>query len=208
VKKTTIYLPDDLKRKVEARARAESRSEAEVIRDAIAAAVAPRAARPRVPLSAEPDGRRTRRRVARRVRAVILLDTSGLLAALFPDQQRHEECARVLIEAQPPLIVSPFVLAETDYLIQKFAGLDTELLFLDDVANGAYLVVEFGPDDVAAARRIIAKSRSLRIGLADASIAVLAQRYDVFDVLTLAERHFRAIRPAPRKNFRILPADA
>jgi hypothetical protein len=31
-------------------------------------------------------------------------------------------------------------------------------------------------------------------------------RYDTLDILTLDERHFRAIRPAPRKSFRILPA--
>ena len=41
---------------------------------------------------------------------MILLDTSGLLAALFSDQNRHEECARALREASPPRIVSPFVL--------------------------------------------------------------------------------------------------
>jgi hypothetical protein len=27
------------------------------------------------------------------------------------------------------------------------------------------------------------------------------------DILTLDERHFRAMRPATRKSFRILPAD-
>jgi predicted nucleic acid-binding protein len=53
----------------------------------------------------------------------------------------------------------------------------------------------------------VAKYRALGIGLTDASIAVLASRYGTFDVLTLDERHFRAIRPAPRKHFRILPAD-
>jgi hypothetical protein len=49
-KKTTIYLPDDLKKRVEDVARMEGRSEAWVIRDAISAAVAPRILRPQVPL--------------------------------------------------------------------------------------------------------------------------------------------------------------
>ncbi len=43
--KTTVYLPDDLKRAVEFRARQEGMSEAEVIRSAIRAHVEP--ARPR-----------------------------------------------------------------------------------------------------------------------------------------------------------------
>jgi len=139
---------------------------------------------------------------------VILVDTSGILAALFSDQNWHEECAEALLTAAPPRIISPFVLAEADFLIQKFGGVEAETLFLAEVGRKAYELATFDEEDVEEARRIITKYRSLRIGLADASIAVLAARYDSFDVLTLDERHFRAIRAAPRKNFRILPADA
>ncbi len=138
---------------------------------------------------------------------MILLDTSGLLSALFSNQPDHNECATALSEAEPPLILSPFVLQETDYMIQRLARIDDELLFLDDVARGAYELVVFTAEEVAAARALIAKYRPLKFGLADASIAVLAARYNVYDVLTLDERHFRAIKPAPRKSFRILPAD-
>jgi predicted DNA-binding protein len=42
MRKTTLYLPDELKERVETVARMEGRSEAEVIRDAIAAAVSVR----------------------------------------------------------------------------------------------------------------------------------------------------------------------
>jgi len=139
---------------------------------------------------------------------VILVDTSGILAALFSDQNRHHECAEALLAATSPRIISPFVLAEVDFLIQKFGGVDAETQFLAEIGRRAYELATFDEDEVEDARRLITKYRSLRIGLADASIAVLAARYDSFDVLTLDERHFRAIRPAPRKNFRILPADA
>lgn len=139
---------------------------------------------------------------------MILLDTSGILAALFPDQNRHRECAAALIDAAPPRILSPFVLAETDYLIQKFGGVESEILFLAEIGRRAYELAAFNEDDVDAARQIVAKYRALGIGLADASIAVLAARYGTLDVLTLDERRFRAIRPAPRKHFRILPADS
>ena len=139
---------------------------------------------------------------------MILLDTSGILAALFPDQNRHRECAQALRTASPPLIISPFVLAEADFLIQKFGGVDAEILFLGEIGRRAYELAAFNEDDVEDARRIVTKYRTLGIGLADASIAVLSARYDTVDVLTLDERHFRAIRPAPRKNFRILPADS
>jgi uncharacterized protein len=139
---------------------------------------------------------------------VILLDTSGVLSALFPDQVRHAESSRILLESEPPRLLSPFVLAEIDYLIQKFAGPDTETSFLDEVARGAYELAPFEAKDIDAAITVIERYSNHRIGLADASIAVLAARHRAFDVLTLDERHFRAIRPLPRKSFRILPADA
>jgi hypothetical protein len=49
--KTTIYLPEELKRRIETAAREQRRSEAEVIRDALDAGVAPlERPRPRLPL--------------------------------------------------------------------------------------------------------------------------------------------------------------
>jgi Arc/MetJ-type ribon-helix-helix transcriptional regulator len=50
MKKTTVYLPDELKRDIERVSRDEGRSEADVIREAISAGVRRRAATPRVPL--------------------------------------------------------------------------------------------------------------------------------------------------------------
>jgi predicted nucleic acid-binding protein len=45
------------------------------------------------------------------------------------------------------------------------------------------------------------------LGLADASIIVLARRYGCHDILTLDERHFRAITGPGGRPFRILPRD-
>lgn len=138
---------------------------------------------------------------------MILLDTSGLLAALFPDQRQHEACARALRQAQPPRVISPFVLAELDYLITKYAGVPAEVALLDEIERGAYELAVVDEFDVAKARVIVEQYSDLNVGLADASIVVLANRHDTRDVLTLDERHFRALRPSQRKRFRILPAD-
>jgi hypothetical protein len=138
---------------------------------------------------------------------LILLDTSGVLAALFTDQRKHRECAGAMRDATPPKILSPLVLAELDYLIQEEGGIRAELLFLDDVSQGAYELAPFLRDDVAEAMAIIQTYHDLKIGLADASLVVLANRYGCRDILTLDERHFRALRSG-RRSFRILPADA
>jgi predicted nucleic acid-binding protein len=55
---------------------------------------------------------------------------------------------------------------------------------------------------------VVERYSDLRIGLADASIVVLAARYGTARVLTLDERHFRAMRPLQPDAFTILPADS
>jgi len=138
---------------------------------------------------------------------VILLDTSGLLSAIDASQRQHEGCAAALRSAVPPLLLSPFVLAELDYLLAKHIGSAAQAAFLAEVARGAYQLERFDAPDVATALEVLKRFASLKIGLADASIVVLAERYGARDVLTLDERHFRALRVAPRRRFRILPAD-
>ncbi len=99
------------------------------------------------------------------------------------------------------------MLGELDYLIQGEGGTRAELLFLEELNNGAYELAIFGREDLVEATAIIKTYHDLNIGLADASIVVLANRYRCHDVLTLDERHFRALRSG-RRSFRILPADA
>jgi predicted nucleic acid-binding protein len=139
---------------------------------------------------------------------VILVDTSGLLAALFPDQRAHDACAHVLREAAGPFVLSPFVLAELDYLLCKLAGVETELDFLAEVAGGAYELAAFSAADVREARAVVDQFRALGIGLADASLVVLSRRFEAGDILTLDQRHFRALTGYRDKPFRLFPADA
>ena len=48
---------------------------------------------------------------------MIVLDTGGLLAALDANEELHGRCVAALASAKPPRVLSPFVLAELDYLI-------------------------------------------------------------------------------------------
>lgn len=139
---------------------------------------------------------------------MILVDTSGLIAALVVDEPRHLECATALSGSDRPLVVSPFVVAETDYMLHKTSSFEWQLEFLKDVGSGAYELAPMDSHDVDRAREIMSRYRDLEIGLTDASIVVLAERHQCFDVLTLDERHFRALRvPGSRRPFRIVPAD-
>ena len=139
---------------------------------------------------------------------VNVLDTSGLLAAIDSDQPFHEAAKAALGEASAPLILSPFVLAELDYLLVTRVGGDAQLALLEEVARETYRLAQFSVVDVSKARRIMVQYGDLRISLADASNVVLANRYDTLDVLTLDERHFRVLRGPGGHPFCVLPADA
>jgi predicted nucleic acid-binding protein len=147
---------------------------------------------------------------------VILLDTSGLVANYDRRDRHHAAVTRILATPQRR-ILSPFVLAELDYLVGRIAGQvevprgsplpAAQLVVLEDVARGAYQLEAFGAADIAAARTIIERHADLQVGLTEASLVVLAERYGCHDLLTLGERHFRAI-PGPNGSpFRLLPAD-
>jgi len=120
-------------------------------------------------------------------------------------QRLHAPCAAALAGASGPLILSPFVLAELDYLISTRVGGNAQIALLDEVARGAYRLERFDEADVAAARKVIVRYADLGIGLADASIVVLAGRHRARDVLTLDLRHFDALRRPNGRPFRLLP---
>jgi uncharacterized protein len=135
----------------------------------------------------------------------MLLDTSGLLAALDKSQRRHADCLAALLEAPGPLLLSPFVLAELDYLLMRHVGAHAQGALLDEVARGAYQLEPFSAEDIARASAVARRFADLEIGLADASIVVLAERHRISKVLTLDVRHFEALRIGDRKRFTLLP---
>jgi uncharacterized protein len=138
---------------------------------------------------------------------MILLDTSGLLAALDAGQRRHAEAAASLAAATPPLLLSPFVLAEIDHLLATRVGGTARSRLLAEVQRGAYQLQPFSSASVGDARAIIGRYADLDVSLADASICVLATDHGANDVLTLDERRFRVLT-VDTKPLRLLPADA
>jgi predicted nucleic acid-binding protein len=138
---------------------------------------------------------------------VIVLDTGGLYAALDSNESLHGRAVAALTAARPPRLLSPFVLAELDYLIATRIGHSAQLALIDEVTRGAYQLVAFSTDDTAQARRVMERYADLRIGLPDASVVVLAHEHKTLDLLCTDERHFRALRGPGGRPFRLLPAD-
>src|SRR2546421_228044 len=69
------------------------------------------------------------------------------------------------------------------------------LAFLDEVTAGVYDVAEVGGDEVAKAKTVLDRYADLPLGLTDAVNVVLADNLGTDRILTLDQRHFRAVKP-------------
>ena len=135
----------------------------------------------------------------------MIVDTSALLAFFDSDEPDHQAVSAVLGDATEPLIVSPYVVAELDYLVASRLGVAAELAMLRELAGGAWDLPAMAADDLSQARSVIERYADQRIGVADASNVVLATRYRTRTIVTLDRRHFDVLRPLNGGRFTILP---
>ncbi|MDA8311372.1 MAG: PIN domain-containing protein [Actinomycetota bacterium] len=134
----------------------------------------------------------------------VIVDTSALLAFFDASEPDHTAVSEVLAAADV-LVVSPYVVAELDYLVGTRHGVDNELAVLDELAGGAWDLAAFNEDGLRRARGIIASYREQQIGVADASIVVLAERYRTRTIASLDRRHFGVLRSLDGGYFEVLP---
>jgi uncharacterized protein len=137
----------------------------------------------------------------------LLLDAGALYAQADRADPQHTALAEILQAEREPLITSAITVAEADYLILTRLGVDVELAFLDDLAGGTFQVECLIRSELGIARTLARRYRNLAIGLADASLVVLAQRFQTRRLLTFDERAFRSVLPLQGGTFTLLPAD-
>jgi predicted nucleic acid-binding protein len=135
----------------------------------------------------------------------LILDTGPLLAALDAADPDHVQCAALVTEAAEELVVPALVFAELDYWCARRLTRDAWLLFLDDVGAGMYRVEPPTTADLRRCRRLQEQYRSIELGVVDASVIALAERFGEEKVATLDQRHFRAVRLRHVAALQLLP---
>jgi predicted nucleic acid-binding protein len=132
-----------------------------------------------------------------------VVDTGPLYAVVDEDDADHARCREALEAAGHRLIVPALVVAEATYLVGTRLGSAVEARFL---ASLAHMHVEAPtPDDWPRIAGLVEQYGDFPLGGTDASIVALAERLDIETVVTLDDRHFRAVRPRHRRAFRVLP---
>ena len=130
----------------------------------------------------------------------IIADTGGLLRALArtpTGQASFPEYERILTSAAA-VIVPGLVLAEVDYFLRAERKAMRRLIaeIFDPATRYEYEVPL--PTDITRALELDAKFEDLDLGLVDGMVAAVAERRQVYRVLTSDRRDFAAVRVGPR----------
>jgi predicted nucleic acid-binding protein len=136
----------------------------------------------------------------------VIVDTSALLAYFDIDEPDHEAVTEILTQAVEPLVVSPYVVAEVDYLVASRLGVEAELAVLGELAGGAWDLPAIDADGLRQAQAVVERYADQRIGLADASNVVLAAEMRTRTIATLDHRHFDVLRPLSGGRFTVVPS--
>jgi uncharacterized protein len=138
-----------------------------------------------------------------------LIADSGAIYALYDSRDTHHSAVVDLIGEETETIILPMaILAEIDYLLRVRLGNRAVLRFLEGIRVGGYILEPLTPVDVNRCISLVQTYANLNLGIADASVIATAERLGTGRILTVDERHFRAIRSAKGAPFRLLPADA
>ncbi len=135
----------------------------------------------------------------------MIIDTSALLAYVDANEPQHHAVAEVIEGSEEPLVVSPYVIAEVDYLVLTRHGAEAEHGVLDELAGGAWELAVMDRDRLSMAADIVQRYADVPIGLTDASNMVLAQAYRTNTIATLDRRHFSILRFGDGSAPKILP---
>jgi predicted nucleic acid-binding protein len=135
----------------------------------------------------------------------VIVDTSALLAYFDSNEPDHQAVVEAIEGTDDRLVVSPYVLAELDYLVATRVGVDAEVAVLRELSGGAWELAAFGIPELESAITIIRKYRDQQVGLADASNIVLAEQYRTRSIATLDRRHFDVLRPIGGGRFTVVP---
>ena len=138
---------------------------------------------------------------------MIVCDTSGLYAAYNARQAEHSNVMAALERRRGPLVVSPYVLTELDYLLRTRVSIEAELGLLRDVEAGAYEVSSLTSVEIGSAIALIERYSDRNLGLADTANVVLAARFRTTVLLSLDERDYRVVRPLWGERFELVPGD-
>ena len=136
---------------------------------------------------------------------MLVLDTSALVALLDANDDHHLRCVTLVDDVGEDLAVPAPVLVEVDYWSRKRIGLEAFTTLAEDLAAGAYRLLNLDEDDLLRAAELESTYADLDLGFVDAAVIATCERLREDKVATLDRRHFSVVRPRHCDALRLLP---
>lgn len=131
-------------------------------------------------------------------------DTSYVLAIAIATQIGHEAC--LAVHRQQNIIYLPqTTLAEVAYLITREAGNRATANFILGLPKTKYRVESLTSNDLERTAKLLQEYADSRVDFVDATVAAVAERHKITQILTLDRRDFHIIRPRHCSHFTLLP---
>ncbi len=138
----------------------------------------------------------------------LILDTGAIIGLYDRRDPLQGSIQRILNDEPGELVIPGPVSGEIDYLLRERLGRQARAAFLEDLAEVRFRVACPEARDYDMMRQYDRQYSDFDIGLADLSVVVLAHRNRTRRVMTVDQRHFRALRPIDGGSFVLLPMDA
>ena len=127
----------------------------------------------------------------------VVADTGPIVAAANRRDRAHGLASELVSELGRELLVPLPVVVETDQLLRARLNAESARSFLSALVRGEHTVAFLSPGLLRRAAEIDRSNAALDLGLADASVMALAERYGL-PILTFDFQDFRAVKPLGR----------
>lgn len=136
---------------------------------------------------------------------MLVVDAGPLIATLDRGDRNHDRCVELLSTHAGPLVVPILTLCEVSHLVSRRAPAQ-EAAVARAVAAGELLAEPVADADWVRIAELTEHYADLGLGLVDASVVALCERFGETKLATLDHRHFSVVRPSHCDALELLPA--
>lgn len=137
------------------------------------------------------------------MRPVAIVDTGPLLASLDQRDEDYDASAATLRRVDLQFVVSPLVVSEVAQLAGSRYGSWVEAAFLRGLHR--FEIETPTADEWNLIADLVDRYADFPLGAVDASVVVLADRFETDLIVTLDRRHFGAVQSPRGRRFHLLP---
>jgi uncharacterized protein len=135
---------------------------------------------------------------------IAIADTGFVLAVAVATDKKHADCLAVYRNCST-IYLPQSTLAEVAYMITRVGGNETTAYFLHGLSRTKYQVVPLEAVDIIRTAQLLLQYADARIDFVDVTIAAVAERLNITNILTVDQRDFHLLRPTHCQYFELFP---